>query len=211
MPVLDQRGFYRLWAQKAFTPALRVTGLVSLVVGIVAAFLTARWPTLGALGMQLRWVLPVSAFTAFLVYRLFHGAFEILREVDARREAAEGELREKRKCQAIADMLTKEHHYGVHQLSNRPPTTPDEGKEWQRVVHNWNQGVLHRMREFGCTPQELNHVETITFGELTDVPDLPFTPQLRMHEIRLSRVVDVSTKYARRAEELMMRTPQNST
>ena len=75
MPVLDQRGFYRLWAQKTFTPALRVTGLVSLVVGIVAAFLTARWPTLGALGMQLRWVLPVSAFTAFLVYRLFHGAF----------------------------------------------------------------------------------------------------------------------------------------
>jgi hypothetical protein len=131
--------------------------------------------------------------------------FEVLHALDVTRETAEDQLREKRECQSIADELTKEFHYGVHQLLNRPPTTPEEGKEWQRVANNWTQGILHRMKQFGCTPQDLNHVETIAFSELAGISDLPFAPDLKMHEIRLSRVADVSTKYAKRAEELMMR------
>jgi hypothetical protein len=38
MSLIDERTFYRLWAQKMFNPALRVTGIVSLVVGILAGF-----------------------------------------------------------------------------------------------------------------------------------------------------------------------------
>ena len=150
------------------------------------------------------------AFAPVFFYRLFRAPLEMFQDVHAereaaerRRDAAEDRLRDKRHCQVIADALTAEYRYGVHEILHKPPITEAELPEWNQWVRNWNQGVLVRMRQAGCTPQDINHVETIAAPSLAPL----FRGDerevcIRMHEIRLDRVADVSTEYAQRAEEL---------
>src|SRR5436309_10634035 len=128
--------------------AVGVTGVVSLVVGVGAAFVTWKWPRFSNAGTYFNWILPTMAFASVFLYRLFRAPLEILQNVHAereaaerRREAAEDQLREKRHCQAIADALTVEYRYGVHEILHKPPNTEVELPEWNQWVRNWNQGV----------------------------------------------------------------------
>ena len=231
--------FYRRWAAATFSPTFKRTGLVNLVVGVTLTFVAWKWPALGGLGTTLRWLLPVVAFLAFFCYLAVRAPLDFAREhelvmASLRRqaEAMDRQLRETRDCQSIADFLTKEHHYGIHQILHKPPKDAEELKEWNRWVENWNTGIFARMEAFGCTLQDLNHVKTIAMVEvLAGLPDEPslrvfgmsgresimeqfavnearaaraLQIPIRMHAIRLSRVADISTKYAERAEAITL-------
>ena len=207
MPLIDERSFYWLWAKKTFNPALRVTGIVSLIVGMLAGFFGSKWPALNALETQLRWMLPAGVSLAFFLYRMVRVPFEILHELDVTREDVEDQLREKRNCQAIADLLTSEHHCGVHQLLHRPPKTHEEYAQWSQWVHNWNEGIFARMKERDCTPQDISDVRTIEHldnGRMMIRGD-EIECAVRMHEIRCERLKIIEKRYAKRAEELTMR------
>ena len=61
------------------------------------------------------------------------------------------------------------------------------------------------MEQMGCTPQDLHHVQTISMMDVQlthQNNDLEFI--INTHAVRLGRIADVSTKYAKRAEELKL-------
>jgi hypothetical protein len=242
MSNLSTGEYLRKWCSMAIGTAFKRLGPVNLVVGIALGFISWKWPTLGGLGTTLRWLLPVAAFFAFAVWHTFLAPLELIREVEqqlsdaiARAATAEAQLRETRDCQRIADFLTEQHHYGVHQLLHQPPATLEALPQWSGWVNNWNVAVFAKMRELKCSPQELNHVETISSTEVNAVLPDPYqepdgAPKdfsdrfvqrwarsnaeaarqlefpIQMHAIRLSRVADISTKYALRAEDIRLAT-----
>jgi hypothetical protein len=58
------------------------------------------------------------------------------------------------------------------------------------------------MREYGCSAQEFNHVETIN---QIDIRSLGYRPELSMFVIRLDRVADVSSSHAEEARTIAAR------
>src|SRR5260221_13734652 len=146
MAVQTKRQFYRRWTGATLTPSLRLTGIINLTIGTVITFVVWKWPAAGTRGTVLRWVVPTVAFVWFLLWQSARAAFELFHGVDQERGIAEDQLREKRDCQAIADYLTKEHHYGVHNLLHMPPANEAALPQWDEWVRNWNDGILHEMK-----------------------------------------------------------------
>lgn len=244
--------FYRQCLKRAATSGWDAANAVSLAIGVLGGIVAWRLPQYGGDVEALLWLIPLGAFTAWFVFRAARAPFELWQEghravSESQKDAAtaDAELREHRNCQAIADYLTKEHEYGVHQLLHRPPTTLDELPQWNRWVQNWNEAIFVEMERLSCTAQELNHVRTISILDVTvgmprlpEMHDWPMSEAkdvmgrvrqrmarsaveaqqeleipVRMHAIRLSRVADVSTSYANRAEVIRMaattRAPSN--
>ena len=97
----------------------------------------------------------------------------------------------------MADALTERYKSGVQQLLNKPPVDENDIERWRAEEAAWTRDVLKLMKEHGCTPQDLNHVETIgLFPLLLLHPNETVCRDLSMFAVRLSRVADISTKYA---------------
>lgn len=103
----------------------------------------------------------------------------------------------KQKDQALADYLTERHAYGIRELLNKPPANFLEAAEWRVKTRDFTDGVLSKMREFGCTAQDVHGVEYIgVFAQLPLHSDFQISKDLSMLVERLNRIGAVSTKYA---------------
>ncbi len=211
-----------------------------LVKGVIARWVQTLGGSLmaviGFLADTQRWQIdPAILYALSLVFFLW-ALVKTFHDVRIERDQSNERLNEHRDCQAIADYLTQQHAYGIHELLHKPPTTVEALPEWNRLVENWNEAIFVEMEKLGCTPQDLNNVRTISILDVTaGVPELPdlngwsasesrsFTERfhrryarlaaetkrelerpVRMHGIRLSRVANVSTSYAQRAEAIRL-------
>jgi hypothetical protein len=204
---VTSRAFYRRWIGQAFARASDAANTVSLIGGIVGALLVWKLPQFERLGAHLTWLLPLVAAGPVFLYRVLRAPLDIFRELDERRQTAEDRLREKRDSQAIADFLTEQHDYGVHQLLHQPPGNEAELETWQQRMGNWNKGIFLRRREYGCTPQDLSHVMTIAVNDLPLVTGAPIEVALKMHKVRLDRISAISAKYAGLSAEAILHIP----
>jgi hypothetical protein len=155
---------------------------------------------------QLLWIVPSCAFGALFAYRFARAPFELhvelqqqLAEASAKRRVAEEALRDQRHFKAIADYLTDRQSYGTHQLLHMPPQSEDQLEEWSRWVKNWLEEVMIKLRQFGCSPQELNSVNTIAVNDLPLVSGSAIEVALKMHYVRLQRIEALAKSYAERA------------
>jgi hypothetical protein len=64
------------------------------------------------------------------------------------------------------------------------------------------------MKEFRCSPQDIERFQTIKSTDLTLKSGLPLEVGLALHRVRLDRLEEISAKYAKRAEDLKMRCPE---
>lgn len=192
---------------------------------------------------------PLSAGLGIFAWQLLKAPFELYRElqeasaigaddlrrqvelVEQRATVAEDALKDYRNYKDIADVLTKHHEYGVHQILNVPPNDPNDAlTEWNRWVYNWDERLFLDMEKLGCTLQEITYVKTIAITEVTAGLPEPVAGwgrsanmrerflervemwnaearrkieiPIRMHAIRLDRLAEVSTKYAQLAESM---------
>jgi hypothetical protein len=139
-------------------------------------------------------------------YGMLRANYQRVRELESRGENAdrriaelERQLEGRRKDQALADLLTGLYRFGVTDILNKPPDAGGGGiAEWDERERQWTESVLTAMRKGGCTLQELNHVEIIgLFPLLALHPSDTISRDLSMFAVRLSRVADISTKYAK--------------
>jgi len=209
------RGVFSRWIQT-------IGGTAMALIGFVAD--TQRWQ----IDPRVLYALS-GAFFLWALVKTFH-------DVRLERDRYSDAMKEHRDCQTIADYLTKQHEYGIHQLLHKPPKSVDELPQWNRWVENWNEGIFVEMEKLACTPQDLNHVRTISILDVTaGLSELPEVSRgmlsgagdymahvnqrfarveaekqqaveipVRMHAVRLSRIADVSTKYAKRAEAITL-------
>lgn len=74
--------------------------------------------------------------------------------------------------------------------------------EWRTREDEFTQGVIRKMAELGCTPQDIHSVEYI--GLFPHIHSLhryfDISKDLSMLSARLDRIADVSTLYANRAD-----------
>jgi len=201
--------FYRQCLARAFSSAWDVANAISLAGGVIAGLAIWRLPRFQDKVQPLLWLVPLGAFTGWFLYRFLRAPFELHRELAVQLGAANEdrgrlaiELSERRDCQKIADMLTDRHQYGVHQILHKLPKSNEELPTWNGWVANWLQELMMVMRDVGCSPQDINHVGTISAVDLPIVVGTAIEVAVRMHAVRLERVLDVSKKYAERAEEL---------
>ena len=244
--------FYKECFRRAAKPALTYANGVAALVGIGLGLVVWYRPTMNNSMAPLAGTVPVSAFLGVFAWQFIKAPFTMyrqlqeastaeaedmarkMRQLEHRAMAAEDALKDYRDYQQIADVLTKLHEYGVHQILNVPPKDADTSlDEWNRWVDNWNQRLFLDMQQLGCTVQEINHVKTISLLDVAaGLPELPsgavwgdfkqnwahrverwnaeaarkIEVPVRMHAIRLDRVAAVSTRYAQLAES--MRSPR---
>lgn len=108
------------------------------------------------------------------------------------------DLSKARKHQTLADALTDKHAEAIHKFINQLPTHPAMHQVWTQRTHQWTQQVLGIMREYACTKQEVNHVETISQFDLVPYGEMP--PDVAMFLVRVQRVADISTEHTNAAK-----------
>ena len=126
----------------------------------------------GAVGVATGYLL---AFPVPLIVALAVGLFGIgivitflILELGRRRgsggSAAETSVSTSSGRRAMADFITEQHAYGVHELLNKVPTLDDGGYalvEWAEKGAAWVERILRTMTERGCTRQELAVLEPL--------------------------------------------------
>lgn len=140
----------------------------------------------------------VSTRTWWEVWLLMTGAvlMEALYRVAVARDAARGELEKNRRNQALSDLLSDKHEYGVHELLNKQPQTTEEFEAWLKAEDEWLKSVLAIMREHGCTTQQIRHVHTLGIIQMIPLHKEPLVShQLSMLATRLTRIADIARQY----------------
>jgi hypothetical protein len=135
------------------------------------------------------WCAASAALVAWAFLKSFH-------DVRVSRDGAAEALRDKRDLETIVKMLLKEHHYGVHQLLHKDVDHP----EWTRWVTNWTEGVVARMTESGCSPTEIEQVQTISIFDIESHARGPIAANsplfwIHMHAVRCERVKAIAEAY----------------
>jgi hypothetical protein len=121
---------------------------------------------------------------------------ESLYRVARARDAAKAELEKKRRDQVLSDLLSDKHEYGVHELLNRQPQTPETFEAWLKAESEWLKSVLAIMREHGCTTQQIRHVHTLGLIQMFPLHQEPLVAQqLSMLATRLTRIADIARQY----------------
>lgn len=135
------------------------------------------------------WIVLWLLFTLVTVLEaLFHAA--------SAREAAAKQLEEKQHNQQLSDKMSDHHEWGVHELLNKPPTTPEEIEAWRKKEKGWVESTLREMRSHNCSKQEKRHVQTLgLFPQYQLHPDPQVSLLLSMTAIRLQRIADIASKY----------------
>jgi len=98
--------YYNLWWKTAFRKAWDAANTISLVVGILVAFLVWLSPDRELFGLQLTWLLPLVAFGPTLLYRLIEAPYLIFK-------AHESELAESDR--KLAEFQAASDHTARHQ------------------------------------------------------------------------------------------------
>jgi hypothetical protein len=121
---------------------------------------------------------------------------ESLYRVASARDALQKDAEKTRRNQALSDLLSDKHEYGVHELLNKPPTNATEFETWLKAENVWLKSVLSIMREHSCTTQQIRHVHTL--GVIQMIPfhqDPQVSHQLSMLVTRLTRIADIARQY----------------
>lgn len=121
---------------------------------------------------------------------------ESLYRVALSRDAARADLERNRRNQALSDLLSDKHEYGVHELLNKQPQTQTEFEAWLKAEDEWLKSVLSIMREHGCTKQQIRHVHTLGIIQMIPLHKEPLVShQLSMLATRLTRIADIARQY----------------
>ena len=121
---------------------------------------------------------------------------ESLYRVARSRDVARADLERNRRHQALSDLLSDKHEYGVHELLNKHPQTTEEFQAWLKAEDEWLKSVLSIMREHGCTKQQIRHVHTLGIIQMIPLHKEPLVShQLSMLATRLTRIADIARQY----------------
>ena len=179
------------------------TGAVGVIVAVIVGAIGFAGPppisgsTTTITPEQWLWVRWVVVAALFSGLQAFWASQRRIGELTHERNAALDALNRRRRNQALADLLTAEYRTGISEILNGPPVGLVALEQWRRRESAWTQNVLRIMREQGCTPQELNHVEMIgLFLLLALHQNETIARDLSMFAVRLQRVADISTSYA---------------
>jgi hypothetical protein len=188
------QGVFKHWVEALGGTAMALLGLVSD---------SQAWKVPPAV-----WIVLSAALFLYAILKAFH-------DVRVARDAAEREASEQRNCREIADKLTGEYEFGVHELlwkaPNRGAARDAQFRDffgiWSNEVFKWNDRVKELMIEAGCTTQEITLFWTIEkpqpdrmmiYGDV-------YENAMVVHENRIQRLWDIIQSYAAKAE------PQPST
>jgi len=112
------------------------------------------------------------------------------------RDAARADLEKNRRNQALSDLLSDKHEYGVHELLNKQPQTSAELETWLKAEAEWLKSVLSIMREHRCTKQQIRYVHTLGIIQMIPLHKEPLVShQLSMLATRLTRIADIARQY----------------
>jgi len=149
------------------------------------------------------WFSISAALFLWALLRVFH-------EARINLASAEASVRELEDYQRRADRLTEKYRYGVKTLINDRPWGIDELTVWQTECRQWFRDVVEILKQTNCTAQDINHFETV-LAELWHREDYTGEDEtVALMKIRLQRLADISTKYAKFAEETHRRPEHRS-
>ena len=181
------------------TPYKRPLLFVSAAFAILANFDTlVSWTGLGDVFGVRTLISRVSTRTWWELWLLVTVGvlLEALYRVAGSRDAAKADLERNRRNQALSDLLSDKHEYGIHELLNKQPQTPAELEAWLKAEDEWLRSVLAIMREHGCTKQQIRHVHTLGIIQMIPLhPELRVSHQLSMLVTRLTRIADIAREY----------------
>ena len=186
----------KIWWQDALR---RWWLFASAAFAILANFDTlVSWLGVGELFGVRALIAGVSARAWWELWLLFTLAvlLESLYRVARSRDDARKEVEKTRRNQALSDLLSDKHEYGVHELLNKQPTTQTEFEAWLKAEDEWLKSVLSIMRDHGCTKQQIRHVHTLGIIHMIPLHSEPLVShQLSMLATRLTRIADIAREY----------------
>jgi hypothetical protein len=182
-----------------------VEGVMFWVLSVivpVAVFFVPEWKPLTAGETFSRWLVlaPIGLSALYAIARVNFKRHEVLSSTLDREQHANADLgrrvQARQRNQALADALTDQHAYGIHELLNKRPANVEDFADWLTRENAWTAGVLALMENQGCTKQEIHHVRTLgLFSWYPLHPEPDINHQLCMLAARLNRVADISTKH----------------
>jgi hypothetical protein len=144
-----------------------------LVKGVFGHWIQALGGTLmaliGLIAAIQNWTVPPRVWLALSAVLFLWAIVQAFHEVRVARDDAIGALSKKRNFQRIADTLTTEYAFAVHELAGKsPPYDADrneafleEFRVWFDGIKAWNEKVKVMLGELQCTPQEQARFWTI--------------------------------------------------
>lgn len=179
-------------------------------IGFLIRAVFSHWvQSLGGTGMavfalvaQIRgWEVPSSVLLALSGFLFLWAVAKVFHEQRTRLAKEEAAVRELAVYQRRADKLTEKYRYGVQRLINERPWGVDALTAWQTECRKWYSDVVTILKSTGCTPQDVNHFETVLREEWYQAEGSAEDETVALMKIRLQRLADISTKYAQRAED----------
>jgi hypothetical protein len=212
MQTITPRQFIRLWLKTAATGVTSRARAKWFGVGIAASVLLWLVPSLAPYRAVVPFAGPIAVLLGIYLWRLVWSPYELyvalqkesataVEAVMSKNSDLECQLFDQRQFQEIADALTRKHREATHDLLNvlkdhiSPPPVG-----WAASVEIWYEEVLGIMREFRCTEQDFNHVETINRLDLAKYRS--WHPLVAMTYERVDRVAATAKKYLTKAEHL---------
>jgi hypothetical protein len=173
------KGVFSHWIQS-------LGGALMALIGLVAAIQN--------------WTVPPRVWLALSAAVFLWAIVQVFHEVRVMRDQAVGALSKKRIFQRIADTLTTEYAFAVHELAGKSPRYDAERDEaflgefkvWFDGIKAWNEKVKVMLAELGCTPQEQARFWTI--DELKPgmmIRGDSWEVAMRMHDTRVGRLWEI--------------------
>jgi len=126
-------------------------------------------------------------------YRAMQNAVAAAREQVLKLEE---QIKGRRKNRVLASLLMQLYQRGVSTVLNGPPPPTTDTGQWEERAARWTSEVLATMRRSGCTPEELDRIESIReFPLLRLHPDTVSSEYMSRFVARLQRVVDLAEAY----------------
>jgi hypothetical protein len=176
------------WGQSIAGTAIAVLGFVAQAASITMV-------------PQVLWGIAASLFL-WATVKTYH-------VVRVERDNAVSELTDRRNNQGIADMLTTEYEFGVHELKGYAPKVDAvrdseyeaQFQRWSAAVTKWNEDVRALMERLGCGQREISRFWTISdLRPGMMVRGDWYESFIRLHETRLQRLWELVETYSTRAE-----------
>jgi hypothetical protein len=164
---------------------------------------------IGLIAAIQNWTVPPRIWLALSAALFLWAIVQAFHEVRVARDDAIGVLSKKRNFQRIADTLTTEYAFAVHELAGKSPRYDAERDEaflgkfnvWFDGIKAWNEKVRVMLGELECSPQEQARFWTI--DELKPgmmIRGDRWEVAMRMHDTRVARLSEIIEAYANKAE-----------
>ena len=107
----------------------------------------------------------------------------------------------KSKNQVFADFVSERIEFGTHELLSRIVNVAGgDGvglHDWQVSEGRWREGVVSRMKDHGCSPQEIQRIEImISYPTIAADHDVAMNEQKSILAERLGRLREIAERYA---------------